>query len=273
MKYCIARAHGGVGDILMMTPGIRALKKEGHDVSVAIDRHRTRNDTYFNLLKRNKDISFIYDYRYFNKNKFDKVIDITSVAYPYEQAGAKIGRASIFAKAMGVSIEDETPIYSVEKIYKTENSIALHFFATEERRSWSIEKANLLIKWLLNNTNCTIILLDKSKDLYRESKRIIYCGNMSVEKASQYLAGSDYFIGVDSGFMHLAGALDVHGVALFGSTDPITRVKDYKFIKSIYTDSDCRGCFYKTCNLNYECMNSISIFEVTKEIKSYALLF
>lgn len=273
MKYCIARAHGGIGDILMMTPGIKALKEAGHEVSVAIDRHRTRNDTYYNLLKNNEDIEFIYDYRYLNKNKFDKVIDITSVAYPYEQAGTKIGRASIFANAMGVAIKDETPIYTVEKIYKIENSVALHFFATEERRSWNLEKANMLIQWFLSNTNVNIILLDKNKSLLNNSNRIIYCGDMSVEESAKYLAGADYFIGVDSGFMHLAGALNVYGLALFGSTDPITRIKDYKTFKALYTSSDCRGCFYKPCNYNYECMSSINLFDVIKEIKCNALLF
>ena len=272
MKYCIARAHGGIGDILMMTPGIHALKKAGHEVSVAIDRHRTRNDTYFNLLKNNTDIKFIYDYRYVNKRKFDKCIDITSIAYKYEQAGLKISRAEIFAKAMGVEIETEKPFYSVEKGFKIDNSVALHFFATEKRRSWSLKKANLLIEWLLNNTNCKIILLDKNKDLISDSKKIIYCGDLTVEEASKYVAGCDYFVGVDSGWMHIAGALDIPGLALFGSTDPITRIKDYTSLESVYSNSTCRGCFYKQCDLDYDCMKKISLLEVVERLKSDALL-
>lgn len=272
MKYCIGRAHGGIGDILMMTPGIRSLKNQGHDISVAIDRHRTRNDTYYELLRYNEDISFIYDYRYVNKKKFDKFVDITSVAYPYEQSGIKIGRATIFANAMGVKIESEKPIYSVNRIVKIDNSISLHFFATEERRSLSATKANLIILWLLENTNANIVLLDRSDELIKDNSRIIYCGDKTVNEAAEILNGTNYFLGVDSGWMHIAGALNIPGTAIFGSTDPITRVKDYKYIDPIYTQSACRGCFYKHCDLEYDCMKSISVVEIIDRLKTDALL-
>jgi hypothetical protein len=272
MRYCIARAHGGIGDILMMTPGIRALASEGHEVSVAIDRHRTRNDTYYQLLKDNKDIKFIYDYRYFNKKKFDKVVDITSVAYPYEQAGLKIGRATIFAKAMGVKIEDETPIFEVKRIIKVENSIALHFFATEDRRSLSLKKAKLIVNWLLENTRANLVILDRCQDLNINSQRVIYCGDKDIIEAAEILNGCNYFLGVDSGWMHVAGALNVPGTAIFGSTDPVTRIKDYKYMDAIYTKSKCRGCFYKPCDLNFDCMSSIGVLEIVDRLRVDALL-
>ena len=273
MKYCIARAHGGIGDILMMKPGIRALAEAGHEVCVAIDRHRTKNDTYYELLKNNEDVKFIYDYRYFNKNKFDKVVDITSVAYPYEQAGLKIGRATIFAKAMGVKIDDETPFYSIERKIKIDNSNALHFFATEKRRSLSLEKAKAIIRWLLDCTSSNLILLDRYKEFSEiKNPRIIYCGNKNIEEAAVILKGANYFLGVDSGWMHIAAALSIPGTAIFGSTDPVTRIKDYKMIDAIYTSSNCRGCFYRACELDYDCMKSISVNQIIDRLKVDALL-
>lgn len=272
MRYCIARAHGGIGDILMMTPGINALVNQGHEVCVAIDRHRTRNDTYYQLLRNNEDVKFIYDYRYFNKNKFDKVVDITSVAYPYEQAGLKIGRATIFARAMGVKIENETPIFKVEKILKIENSIALHFFATEKRRSLSLDKALLIIDWLLQNTKANIVILDRCKELDIDNERIIYCGDKNIIEGAEVLNGCNYFLGVDSGWMHIAGALSIPGTAIFGSTDPVTRIKDYKYMDSLYTSSKCRGCFYKICDMDFDCMTSISVNEIIDRLRVDALL-
>ena len=272
MKICVARAHGGIGDILMMTPGIKALKKAGHEVHVAINREPETKDSYFEILKNNPSIDRIHEYKDVEKKEFDKFVDLTSVAYPYEQAGFKLGRAKIFARYMGVSIEDETPILVLDESIYCENLIALHFFGAEKRRSWNKEKARRLINYLIKETSVNLLLLD-NEYYYPDSDRIISCEGVGVMKASGYLHSAKYFIGIDSGWMHIAGALDIPGLVLFGSTDPITRIKDYKYLDGLYTKSKCRGCFYKPCEIKYNCMEEITLNEVIEVIRYDALLF
>ena len=51
-SICIIRSLGGIGDVLMITPGIRALKKKYPklNITVAIDRRRVWDDSYYHLL-------------------------------------------------------------------------------------------------------------------------------------------------------------------------------------------------------------------------------
>ena len=50
---CIVRSVGGIGDVLMITPAIRQIKERYPlcKVTLALDRHRTRGDIYYELLK------------------------------------------------------------------------------------------------------------------------------------------------------------------------------------------------------------------------------
>ena len=269
MKVCVARKHGGIGDILMMTPGIRGLALAGHEVSVAID---TTCESYCLLLKNNRSIKSIYNYAEINAKAFDVFIDLTSVAYPYEQAGFNLSRQKIFANEMGVVIFDEKPIYSPHGGYPVDNLIALHFFAEEEKRSWPESYAVKVIQFLLDTTRASILLLD-TKDYFPVTQRIISCKDLNVEQASKYLWAARFFVGVDSGWMHIAAALDISGLVLFGSTNPETRIGGYRYLDPIFTTSKCNSCFYRSCELDYDCMKLISPGTVIERIKAEALLF
>jgi ADP-heptose:LPS heptosyltransferase len=269
MRVCVARKYGGIGDILMMTPGIRGLCLAGHEVSVAID---TNCKTYCSLLKNNQHIKEIYNYTEVDREAFDSFVDLTSVAYPYEQAGFNLSRQQIFANEMGVTVFDEKPIYTPVAGYPVDNLVALHFFADEEKRSWPKSHAVEVIEFLLATTKAKLLFLD-TEDYFPLTDRIISCKDLSVEESSKYLWAAKFFIGVDSGWMHLAAALDVSGLVLFGSTSPEMRIKGYRYLDAVFTPSECNNCFYRSCELDYDCMRSISPGMVIEKIKTEALLF
>ena len=280
MKVCIARRGGGIGDILMMSPIIKSLHKEGFLVTAAIDKSI---ENYVAILLHNPYIDCIIDYKEANKRDYTRFIDLSYAAYSYEQAGFDLSRIEIFSKVAEVTLEKETPDFFLNKEISLEEYdllhfsapkkwIGLHFFAAEERRSLSKEKAKTIIRYFLRYTDYNLLLLDSEDYIKIHSERIIKCNKMDIEESAMHFKNCKYIICVDSCWLHVAAAFNIPGLALFGSTKPELRVKHYKNIKSLYSKSNCRGCFYKECDKNYECMKEITARDIIKEVKKDEIL-
>ncbi len=75
----------------------------------------------------------------------------------------------------------------------------------------------------------------------------------------------DLLITNDSGPMHLAAALGVRCVALFGPTDPARTSPYGKGHQVLYTNRWCSPCFRKRCPLLHQkCMTEIGVEQVTQ---------
>ncbi len=74
------------------------------------------------------------------------------------------------------------------------------------------------------------------------------------------LSGADIFIGVDSGPAHLAAALGLKGIVLFGPTDPSECAPLFVEREIITSNLECLGCFScsSPCKNDFQCMRSIS---------------
>jgi heptosyltransferase-2 len=70
------------------------------------------------------------------------------------------------------------------------------------------------------------------------------------------------FIGNDSGAMHVAGAVGVPVIGIFGPTDPAgTRAMTPQFTL-IREPVDCSPCFLRKCPIDHRCMTRISVERV-----------
>ena len=66
--------------------------------------------------------------------------------------------------------------------------------------------------------------------------------------------------------MHLAAALSVPLIAIFGSTSDI-KTGPYKCGTVINKRVSCYPCFKRECNRNFSCMNKIEVEEVVELVK------
>lgn len=249
-KICIWRSGGGLGDILFLTPVIKELYSSGYEVDVGIDR-TVKNDVYYKIIKNNPYISNIIDYRDINRSKYNKCVDLSNVAYAYEMAGFELTRPEIFGKYCGVEIESNKPELFIDRIEK-QNVISLHFEGAEERRSLNKKIRLKIISFILQKTNSKIILLNNMKEI--NSNRVSQIEGIDIIEAIKKVSQSKLFIGVDSAWLHICAALNIETISIFGSTKPNMRVKDYNNNISIFSNCNCRGCFYKECNEDYKCM-------------------
>lgn len=72
----------------------------------------------------------------------------------------------------------------------------------------------------------------------------------------------------DTGTMHLAAALGVPTVAIFGSTDPDLTAPLGEGHRVVREKADCSPCFLRECPVDYRCMLRIEPSRVTQAIES-----
>ena len=83
-------------------------------------------------------------------------------------------------------------------------------------------------------------------------------GNTSLPVLAALLRRARLFIGVDSGVMHLAAAMGVRVVGLFGPSDPEITGPQGDGHAAVHVDLPCRPCLAKKCSIDRICMTGIS---------------
>src|SRR5690606_17605571 len=87
------------------------------------------------------------------------------------------------------------------------------------------------------------------------------CGKTSLGDAVDLLALAEAAVTNDSGLMHVAAALDVPLVAIYGSSTPehTPPLAEADKVAIRYLDLDCSPCFKRTCPLGHlNCLKHIT---------------
>jgi heptosyltransferase-2 len=88
---------------------------------------------------------------------------------------------------------------------------------------------------------------------------IVTAGETGIGDLIALLSLCDGFVGNDSGPMHLAGALGIPTVAIFGSTNPGRTGPLGPRVRVIYQPPPCSPCLDRTCRFgHYECLRRIT---------------
>ncbi|MHB8092459.1 MAG: lipopolysaccharide heptosyltransferase II [Syntrophales bacterium] len=93
-------------------------------------------------------------------------------------------------------------------------------------------------------------------------KLIDISGKTNLKEAIALIARCDIFISNDSGLMHVAGALGIPTVAIFGSTNPATTSPAGEKSVVIHHDVPCSPCLKPVCPTDFRCMKLITVAEV-----------
>jgi heptosyltransferase II len=93
-------------------------------------------------------------------------------------------------------------------------------------------------------------------------------GKTSLLEAIYLISQCRLFISNDSGLMHIAGALNIPTIAVFGSTNPVTTAPVGAKSVIVRKEISCSPCLKKTCPTDFRCMSMISVEDVLQVARS-----
>jgi heptosyltransferase II len=97
-----------------------------------------------------------------------------------------------------------------------------------------------------------------------KSRTAILNGKTSLETLIGVLAESSLMITNDSGPMHIAAALGVPTVAVFGSTDERVTSPFGARTRVVKNPVECSPCLLRECPIDHRCMNGVTVEDVCK---------
>jgi heptosyltransferase II len=141
-------------------------------------------------------------------------------------------------------------------------------------KEWPKERFAVLIDMLgQRGAECVLVGAPAERDLCEQvaaaarSKPIVAAGRTTIGELIAILSLCHGFAGNDSGAMHLAAALGIPTVGIFGSTDPERTGPHGPRTGVIYHRLECSPCLERTCRFgHYNCLGEIMPNEIAQEL-------
>ncbi|MGB6946447.1 MAG: lipopolysaccharide heptosyltransferase II [Bryobacteraceae bacterium] len=92
-----------------------------------------------------------------------------------------------------------------------------------------------------------------------------YAGQTTLAQFIDLASGCELFLTNDSGSMHIASALGVPTVAIFGATDDTTTGPTGANARVVRQPVDCSPCLLRECPIDHRCMTGVSAERVVQE--------
>lgn len=252
----ITRAMGGIGDFLMMTPALHALRQKDprKDIVLAIPKR------YFTLFQGNPDVRLCdIENQQLDPSAYATWFNFTDCPAARVEARTapkvKLSRIEVFARSLGIGWlrrkrMDKRPRYvltpedrSFQRTFWRDHDLdgklvlGVQLHADEVYRDYPRMKE--LIHRLAREYH--VLVFDTETIHECDGERIVKVEGLPMRKAFALAAGCDLIVAPDSAFVHLAAALDIPCVALYGPIDGEVRTKHYP--KCVYLDARRKlGC-------------------------------
>jgi heptosyltransferase-2 len=143
-------------------------------------------------------------------------------------------------------------------------------------KRWLAERFAVIGDWAAERWGATVLLMgsEAEKELCRAlsrkmiQKALDLSGMATLGEAIALIKRCKFFVCNDSGLMHLAAALNVPTVAIFGSTDAVATGPRGKYAKIVREPVECSPCLEPECRFgHYRCMLHITPERVWEELE------
>jgi heptosyltransferase II len=147
-------------------------------------------------------------------------------------------------------------------------------------KEWPVERYASLVDILAERHGAECVLVGGIDDRPQCEQIAAQCKSGALIAAAETTVGEliallslcHGFAGNDSGCMHLAGALGVPTVAVFGSTNPLRTGPLGPQSTVIYRGLECSPCLERTCRFgHYNCLRDIAAEEVAGALEAYGI--
>jgi len=179
-------------------------------------------------------------------------------------------------------IVGEGPVITAEKLIReigidpNQPFVCLHPGARWWFKSWPAERFAALADLIQQETHTPALFLGSNQDKaivsqIAGSMRTVHrnlAGRTGLQELAGVLKRASLMISNDNGPMHMAAAMRVPIVGLFGPTDPLIWGPWGEGHRTFYKGLDCRACFHPDCFRGEQnCMKLISLEEVWEAVR------
>lgn len=246
----VERMAGGIGDVLMTLPTVRAIKKKYNCVL-----HYSTDFDYLagalpKVLEGNPYIDKVLNWRDITKDEdreiYDGIINLTCPCTVHEQPHAPpINRIDLFARHAQIHLDDFSIDYTItpQELEWGKQFIAsrgcdkyklimVNTHSSTARRDLPVEKLQRALMGILGaRKDVRAIIITHSTDSNKRQWNLYGTTEMKdydVRHIAAVMFYCDLVLCQDSALLHLAGALHKKIVTFFGPTDPRARVDHYE---------------------------------------------
>lgn len=99
-----------------------------------------------------------------------------------------------------------------------------------------------------------------------------FAGETKLDEFVALAAACDAFLTNDSGAMHVASALGVPTVAVFGATDHVATGPTGELARVVREDVECSPCLLRECPIDHRCMKAVTSDRVAGELQELVQL-
>ena len=147
--------------------------------------------------------------------------------------------------------------------------VAMHPGSGSRQKCWPVDRYVELILWLKKEMDAQILLISGQADTgivealrVEVRDNIILVDQLSLPILAAIIKRSNLFVGNDSGITHVAAALGIPTITIFGPTDPGIWGPRGGRVKILYKKSPCSPCSFDT---RRNCFSQICLEGVTSE--------
>ena len=283
--HILLTRYSGLGDVLMATPAIRMLKKIYPRAFIVFDTSKEGKE----ILKGNPYIDKItVDSSRLMENNFNWHFHLSYEYFPHlhivdsylKCIGAK-GRIKNEEKKPIIILSDSDREFAKRFLCSHNLSehnllIGVHAQAGYEQRRWPLKNFVKVLDYMEKKYSVKIIEFGADNQP-TVGKGISLVGKCTVKQSAAVLQKCSLLICNDSLILHVAGALDIPVVAIFGPAPPWTRLPFNNVSFGCWAKEGCRGCllhqkdlskFGMDCDKGFpECMYAVKSEEVVKTIE------
>lgn len=133
-------------------------------------------------------------------------------------------------------------------------------------KRWPAERFAMLADQLVDEAGADCLLIGAQEELAvteavvarMRHQPVVLTGQTTLAETVAVLRLADLLITNDTGPAHIAGALDLPTLVIFGPTDPVTTRPFSPLAEVIRQPPDCAPCMLRDCPIDHRCMTAIT---------------
>jgi ADP-heptose:LPS heptosyltransferase len=278
--------HGGIGDIICSFPAVLALREKYPGATII---YRCWHE--FAAIVRMGQVadqvvpSFGYP---FVPSRCEGLFDLALRPQPTGQPRVHV--VDDFCRILGLTPRERQPRLIVPTALATSVGcrlqglgargplVGFHTGPSWKVREWTTTGWEELVAWLVHERHTTVLQLGTTiptggepASIARIAGAVDWVGKLSLDETVASIQACDLFVGIDSGLLHIAGAVGTPCVGLFGPIDPALRLPPETPSIGVVADVPCLGCHHRSpqlhwqdgCPYDIQCMRTLSVERVT----------